>query len=354
VRLQLAIVVALTATAHADPEGDTATVVARTSGYLDNDDTAISTSTIAVKAKPKDEIVVSARYTADAVSSASVDVITAATERWTELRSEVAGGVAWVDSSMQLSADYIYSHENDWDSHTIGLGGSRDFLNHNLTLGLGAGYVTNAVGRRDDMTFSEKLNAVSGSVRAVWPASKDDLLQVSYDIARATGYQASPYRHAFARGPAGALIAFPEQNPELRTRHAVTLRWNHHLLDDTALRSHLRAYVDDWGIASVTTGTELVYGLDDFELSGNVRVYAQRHARFYQDVYDEPRVYMTADRELSSFQDVFAGVRAAWVPLDDKLSIDLSFTGFYFRFPEFSRLPSRLGATAGLGLVWAL
>ena len=62
---------------------------------------------------------------------------------------------------------------------------------------------------------------------------------------------------------------------------------------------------------------------------------------------------VTADRELSTFQDAFAGVRARWEH-DDTLSIDVSLTGFYFRFPEFSRLPTRLGATAGLGLVWAL
>lgn len=352
-RLQLIALVALTATAHAEPEGDTATVVARTTGYLDDDETAISTSTIAVKAKPKDEIVVSARYTADAISSASVDVITAATERWTELRNEVAGGLAWVDSSMQLSVDYIYSSENDWASHTIGVGGSRDFLKHNLTLGLGVGYVANAIGRQNDMTFAEEMSAVSSSARAVWTASKNDILQVSYDLSRATGYHASPYRHAFARGPAAALIAFPERAPEVRTRHALTLRWNHHLFEDGALRSHLRTYFDDWGVASVTTGTELVVGMAPVELAAHARVYAQRHANFYEDVYAMPQVYMTSDRELSTFQDVFAGVRARWEH-DATLSIDASITAFYFRFTEFSRLPTRLGLTAGLGLVWAL
>lgn len=356
-RLQLAhaacVIAAMTANAGAEPEGDTATVVARTTVYQDNDHTTISTTTAAVRAKPKDEVVVSARYTADAVSSASVDVITAATERWTELRSEVAGGLAYVTSKTTVSADYIYSTENDWWSHTVSLGGQRDVLGHGLTLGAGASYVDNSVGRRDDMTFHEKMRVLGGQLRAVWPASRDDIFQVSYDLSRIDGYQASPYRHAFAEGPSGARIAFPENVPERRVRHALTGRWNHFLFTDAALRSHLRAYVDDWGLASITTGTELVLGFKPFEVAANVRLYAQRHATFYDDVYSMPRVYMTADRELSAFQDVFAGLRARWEPFDS-LQIDMQVTGFYFRFPEFSRLPSRLGLTAGLGLVWAL
>ena len=76
------------------------------------------------------------------------------------------------------------------------------------------------------------------------------------------------------------------------------------------------------------------------------------HARFYQDVYDQPRMFMTADRELSSFQDAFVGLRAAWI--GETVSVDASVTGFVFRFPEFARLPQRTGFTAALGLVWAL
>ena len=354
-RAQLAfvIVASLVGSARAEPEGDTATVVLRTSGYIDNDHTAISTSTVSARAKPKDEIVISGGYVADAVSSASVDVVSAATGRWTELRSELQGGLAYVDSSTTLSADYVYSHENDWDSHTVALGTARDFFRHNLTLGLAGSYVDNRIGRHDDMNFAERMRGGAVSLRAVVVATPDDIFQVSYDVGRSLGYQASPYRYAWANDASGVTIGYPESVPELRTRHSVTLRWNHHLLEDAALRSHVRGYADDWGVRSITTGTELVVGLEPFELSTSVRLYAQRHAEFYQDVYASPRMYMTADRELSTFQDVFAGVRGRWQPTDS-LSIDAGVTGFYFRFPEFARLPSRLGLTAAVGLVWAL
>lgn len=354
-RLQLiggALALALAATAHAEPEGDHATVVARTSVYADDDHTAISTSTVAVHARPTPTVTLTAHYTADAVSSASVDVVSAATKRWTELRSEVLGGVAYADGTTTASVDYIYSHEHDWASHTVAVSGARDLFRHNLTLGVAASFGTNAVGRADDANFAERMRTFGGALRAVWVGGKADIFNASYDLARVDGYQSSPYRFALVADAAGGPIAFPEVAPETRMRHAVTVRWNHHLLRDTALRSHARIYGDDWGLRSLTAGTELVVGISPFELGANVRAYAQQHARFYQDGYDRPRMFMTADRELSTFQDAFAGVRAAWI--GEALSLDASVSAFAFRFPEFSRLPRRAGFTAALGVTWAL
>lgn len=351
-RLQLIALALLVRVAAAEPEGDHATVVVRESVYADDDATTISTTAVAVRAKPTSSLIVSARYIADAVSSASVDVVTAATGRWSELRSEVLAGVAYADGTTTVSLDYIYSHENDWDSHTVSVGGSRDLLRHNLTLAAGASYVANQVGRSHDMNFSEELGTVGGSLRAVWTATPANIVAVSYDGSRSLGYQASPYRYAFVADPSGVPIAFMEDVPELRMRHAVTTRWNRHVGTDSALRSHARLYVDDWGVRSVTAGTELVVGLEPFEIAASVRLYAQQHAAFYQDVYAEPRRYMTADRELSTFQDAFVGLRGGWT--GESLALDLSVTAFAFRFPEFERLPRRLGLTAAIGLVWAL
>jgi hypothetical protein len=337
---------------RAEPEGEHATAVARTSIYADDDATTIVTGIVSVRARPLGNLTVNAHYVADAVSSASVDVVTAATARWTELRSEVAAGASYADGTTTVSADYVYSHENDWDSHTISVGGSRDLFQHNLTLGGGLSTVDNRVGRAHDERFEERMRVWGGALRAVWVGGKRDIFQSSYELSRATGYQASPYRYAFVEDPSGAAIAFAEVSPELRMRHSLTVRWNHHLLRDSALRSHARGYADDWGVRSLTAGTELVTGLGPFEVAANVRLYAQRHADFYQDVYDQPRRYMTADRELSTFQDVFLGVRGRWI--GETVALDATLTGFGFRFPEFSRLPERRGLIAVLGVVWAL
>lgn len=345
-------VLLVAAGARAEPEGERATVVARTSLYADDDATTISTSVVSVRARPYGDLTVAARYVADAVSSASVDVVTAATGRWTELRSEVTTGAGYADGTTALSADYVYSHENDWDSHTVSAGGSRDLFQHNLTLGAGASFAENRIGRSHDDRFEEHMRVWGGAARAVWVGGKLDIFQAAYELSRADGYQSSPYRYAFVADPSGANVAYAEAAPERRLRQSLTVRWNHHLLHDAALRSHARGYVDDWGVRSLTAGAELVTGLGPYEVGASARLYAQRGADFYQDVYDQPRRYMTADRELSTFQDVFVGAHARWI--GEVLAVDAALTGFYFRFPEFSRLPERRGLIAALGLVWAL
>jgi hypothetical protein len=261
--------------------------------------------------------------------------------------------VAYGNGTTTASLDYIYSHENDWDSHTIGAGGSRDLFHHNLTLGAGASYVDNHVGRSGDENFHERLHVIGGALRAVWVGSPKDVFTLSYDLTRSRGYQSSPYRYAFVSDAMGGTpIAFPETAPEERWRHAVTLRWNRHVWHDSAVRSHARLYADDWGVRSITAGSELVVGHAPWEVSVHGRVYAQQGATFYEDVYATPQMFMTSDRELSRFQDVFAGVRAAWI--GETVSVDASFTGFTFRFPEFPRLPHREGFVAMLGVLWAL
>jgi hypothetical protein len=65
--------------------------------------------------------------------------------------------------------------------------------------------------------------------------------------------------------------------------------------------------------------------------------------------------YMTADRELSSFWDVFGGVRATWrskrlSALIEELRAEAKASAFYFRFLDFPRLPERSGVLAEIAI----
>ncbi|MFT3696200.1 MAG: DUF3570 domain-containing protein [Kofleriaceae bacterium] len=351
-RLQLIALVA-SAIAHAEPEGDHVTAVIRNSAYVDNDRTTVDTTVVAAHGKPTADLAIDAHYVADAVSSASVDVITAATGRFTELRQEAMVGATYNDGTSTATASYVYSEEHDWHSSTFGGALGRDFYHHNLTLGIGGGFVDNHVGRSGDMNFARRMRVYSGSAHATWVATRHDLFDLSYELGYTSGYQASPYRYVFVADPSGAQIAYAETDPDQRTRHSLTLRWNHHVGADSALRSHARAYVDDWGVRSVTAGTAFAIGLEPFELAPEVRLYAQRGAEFYRDGYATAARYMTADRELSMFQDLFAGLRLRWLARES-LQLDVAAMGFAFRFPEFHRLPSREGLLLSVGLIWAL
>jgi hypothetical protein len=65
--------------------------------------------------------------------------------------------------------------------------------------------------------------------------------------------------------------------------------------------------------------------------------------------------YMTADRELSTFVDGFVGGRATWSRerpwrWAEDVRAEFRFSGFYFWFLDFPRLPQRAGILAELAI----
>lgn len=330
---------------------------ARSAIYNDSDATFISTSTVALRGNPFDELTVKARGLVDVISSASVDVVSAATDRWDEVRLEIEGAATYHDGTRTASLGYIHSDENDWLSHTMNAGFAHDFADHTVTIGLGGGVVLNDVGRADDENFRRDLQGYNGSIDAAYVATPRDLVSATYSLSFLTGYQSSPYRFVRIEDPAvpALTLGAPEVHPDTRVRHAVSLRWNRHVFTDSAIRSRLRFYGDSWGVLSVTAGLEYVIGLGDFEVGLIARGYLQGHASFYEDGYDEPRRYMTADRELSTFFDGFGGGRLAYrrdigESFIKQLRAEIKAEGFAFRFTEFSRLPTRTGIIAELAL----
>ncbi len=332
---------------------------ARGGVYHDSDATTIVTSAVAARAWPHERLSISGRYLADVITTASVDVVSAATDRWDEVRHEGSGGLGYKDADRSASGSYIYSVENDWRSHTGVLALAHDTLDHRLTIGLSGSFVYNEVGRADDENFDERLLGGTGNLDTTIVASKRDLVSVTYSLGYASGYQASPYRFVRFDGPLpGAQIAIAERHPDTRARHAVGARWNHHIEPDMALRSMMRGYVDDWGIASGTVGLDYVIGVGVFEMAILSRAYVQKAATFYREVYASELDYMTADRELATFFDVFGGLRLGFDVRDagpfESIHGDVLGKAFYYKFFDFLPLPERYGLIAELGLGAAL
>ena len=353
-----------------------ASVDGRTSVYQDSDRTTISTTAVAVRISPFERLAVNGRYLADIITSASVDVVSAATPHaFHDTRHEGTGSVSYQDGTRTASVGYIYSVENDWRAHTGTAGFSSDFFNHRLTVGIGGGYTTNEITRSGADPFHPGVNQVDSFHRQMKQgnasldvgivATRRDLITFDYTFMFVDGFQASPYRFVGYKDPVfGGFPQFTwEKDPQTRIRHAASVRWNHHAFKDTAIKSHLRGYADDWGILSITAGVEYVVGFNlgkgsptpasDFELGVFARGYAQNSATFYQAVYDQPRRYMTADRELSSLVDGFGGFRLGWarrVGIFDELRADLKGTGFVFHYFDFPRLTGRTGLIGELAI----
>lgn len=357
-RLQLIVAAFAFATALATPgwAQSLARIDARAGAYQDSDRTSVTTTNLAARGEVG-RWGAEMRYLVDVVSSASVDVVTAATGTIHEVRTEIEGAASYRDDYRRVRASYIHSQEHDWESSTGNASLLYDLAGHRVTLHLAGTYVSNDVGRANDPTFRRRMFVGGGTAGASVVLSPRDLVDVSYTLTVVEGYQASPYRFVFFGGPAGASTATgaPEVDPDERLRHALTVRYNRHLFRDTALRTHARGYVDSWRVASATAGAEYVVGLGDFDAGPFVRAYAQRRAGFYAPTYAQPMKYMAADRELASFWDVFAGGRIAWRrerPLAwiGELRAEAKVSAFYFRFIDFPRLRERTGAVAEIAV----
>src|SRR5689334_6463816 len=132
-RLRLQLIIALVVAskaAHAqvaDEEPGKGDAKGSVAYYGDSDKTTVVTSVAEASVRLPPPVTVNGHVLVDAVSSASVDVISAATKRFDENRIEF-GGNAQIGfaQSTEGSLGYTHSSENDWQSHALELGFSRD------------------------------------------------------------------------------------------------------------------------------------------------------------------------------------------------------------------------------------
>ena len=316
--------------------------------YADSDHTTVVTSVAEGSVRLKQPVVVNAHALIDAVSSASVDVVSAATARFTENRVEL-GTNAQIGFSQATEGTIGYTHsgENDWQSHAIELGLTRDLAKKNAKLTLGYGFTRNYVGRAHDPSFEKQLDVQGAQLGLSQVLGKKTLATLAYTLSYASGYQGSPYRFITLMNGFSA----PESPPEARTRHAFTGRIMHVFGDANVVDAQYRLYVDDWGILSHTA--ELAYTRElshAWSLRLRARGYRQNHASFYEETYDMPMRYMTVDRELSTFWDGMAGLKLAY--LGETWDLDAKLDGIVYRFEDYARLRGRVAVVTGLGVTW--
>jgi hypothetical protein len=356
VRLQLMclalLAIALAAPAHAEDIEDSldeseawsGEVTSRYQLYSDDDATTVSTGIVDTTLQMPHELQVGAHLLIDAISSASVDVVSAATERWTEKRAELGARASRELATIDLGLGFVRSQEEDWASNAFQVGAGRDFLQRNLRVEASLGLVLNRIGRASDPSFEEDMQIVSGEIGASQLLDAQSRAGVSYGLQRARGYQASPYRYVEATDG----TRMPETHPDLRMRHSLSGYGLRALTDWLTGRVSYRFYFDDWGIRSHTAEMRLRVDLSDsWYVSGQARLYQQRDAEFYRKGYQEALVHMTNDRELSRFWNVGGSARLAArlgpVLLDGKFGLT------HYSFKNFEALPTRLALVAGAG-----
>lgn len=308
-RLQLiAVVVVLsTAPAAAQVEPETRNATAGVLIYADDDHVTVWSPRARVAVPAPHEVVVDVETVVDAVTAASADVITAASPYAFEER-RVEGGVGArleIADHHWIGARAIVSDENDYTSLRLGALWLAELARRNATLQLEYTAAFDTVGRAGDPMFAALRRGHRATATLTQVTDRRGYIDLVLDVARDTGYLASPYRYVPITIGGMASYALPERVPDehsslaalVRLRREVVRGWYGHL--------DYRLCRDDWDLTSHTMSAKALHGLvDDTVLVGlAARGYLQSAASFFRASYlgdDGAPAWRTRDRTLGT------------------------------------------------------
>lgn len=238
------------------------------------------------------------------------------------------------DGTLSLGA--ITSDEKDYRSRIISAGGTREFFTKNTVVGFGFSAGQDQINASNNPGFSEAMAHQVYNLSLSQIIDKNKLFQILYDFRVENGYLASPYRKAKLITSGGSIVALNENHPQTRNRHAIGFKYNVFLPNKKwSLASSYRLYFDSWDVVSNTFEERLTEEFSrKFELSGFVRFYWQKKAKFYQDYYhDDPGVFFTGNATLSGYKTLAIGVRPAW-NVSERANISARFEVYKELFDE--------------------
>jgi len=324
--------------APAKPHASTGAAVkasTEVSGYTDSDAVHVLSPTVA--GSVGDSVAgwsVGGSYLVDAVTAASVDIVSTASAHWEEKRHVGAASADFKAGGTAVSLAGGFSREPDYLS--IGGGGvlSWELMDKNFMPFLGGSYGHDLVGRHGDPQNTwPVMNKVSVKGGATFVVDSSTIASLSVDGVFERGYLAKPYRYlpivapgVSAQLPAGASVdlvrslnefSVSENVPRRRDRFAFSGRLAHRW-DGATFRGDERFYWDSWGLMASTTDVHVYVDLGRrFVVWPHLRGHAQRGVDFWQRVFEEVPasmgsapgipVYRAGDRELGPLYTLTGG-----------------------------------------------
>src|SRR5262249_58938155 len=132
--------------------------------------------------------------------------------------------------------------------------------------------------------------------------------------------------------------------PRTRTSRAVQLRAIGDIGSRTSLRTEYRYFWDNWDIRAHTAELGLARHIDD-KLIGDMslRYHTQRHALFYSDNATSETLYVSRNRQLSTFHDYGVGAKLEYTygrVADGKVELKgiLAYEFKRFQYADFTDL----------------
>ena len=282
-----------------------------------------------------DKVSLSGALYVDAVSNASVDVVSTASP-YKERRTELGLGVDYAVRDALLSLGLSTSREPDYTANRVGLDVTQEVFGGMTSVSLGFTRGSDQVGKHNAPEFADTAThwqyrfGVTQILTPRWVAS------MNVEALADDGFLGSPYRSARVFG-----AAVPERNPRTRSARAVKFRVIGDLGSRDALHADYRYYGDTWLIKAHTVelGYSRYFG-DRWLADTALRYYSQTHALFYSDNASSETTYVSRNRQLSTFNDVSLGAKLAWTAMKVPGKYEVKLNGGYeyvrFKFSDFT------------------
>jgi hypothetical protein len=291
-----------------------------------------------------DKVSLTGTYYLDAVSNASIDVVTTASP-YRETRHEFGLSADYVYRDAQITVGAMTSHEPDYVANTGSVDITQEVFGGMTTIALGFTRVDDKVLKRYSPEFSESARHWQYRLGATQILTPRWLASVNFEALSDDGFLGSPYRVARVFG-----AAVPERNPRTRSGRAVKLRLVGDLGSRDAMHVEYRYFSDTWDVRSHTAeiGYSRYFG-ENWLADTFFRYYSQTHALFYSDNASSETTYVSRNRQLSTFNDMGVGAKVAYTVRRVPGRYDLKLNGSYeytrFTFKDFTDL--RTGSLYG-------
>jgi hypothetical protein len=312
---------------------------------------------ILVRKKFGESFSVTGSYYVDAISSASIDVVTTASP-YTERHVEKGLTLDYLHGKTTYTVGYMNSEESDYKSDTMSFGLSQDMFGDLTTVSIGYSQGWDTVGKRGDAAFVQDVDRRSYRVGLSQVLTRSMLLSLNYESNTEQGYLHSPYRSMRFNIPGNSYGYGPEVYPETRTGNAGAARLKYFLPWKAAVEGGYRFYSDTWGITAHTASIEYTQPMwGKWVFNGSYRFYTQTGADFYSDLFPNANYqnFMGRDKETSAFSDNSIGVGASyefpvtWLSLLKKGTINFQYSYMMFDYKDFRDLTNFPPGTATPG-----
>jgi len=284
-----------------------------------------------------DKVSLTGTYYVDAVSNASIDVVTTASP-YKETRHEFGLSADYVYRDAQITFGLMTSHEPDYIANTGSLDVTQEVFGGMTTIAFGFTRAADTVEKHNEPEFHDHASHWQYRLGLTQILTSRWLMSANFEALADDGYLASPYRVARVFG-----AAVPERTPRTRSGRAAKLRLVGDLGNRDAMHVEYRYFTDTWDIKAHTAeiGYSRYFG-ENWLADSFFRYYSQTGALFYSDNATSETLYVSRNRQLSTFNNMGLGARLSYnlrkVPGRYDLKLNGSYEYTKFKFKDFTDL----------------